>query len=83
MDRIENGVSELNDAQLDEVVGGYRVGDTVRLKRTLFTHCPGCGKVLTEYSATITGTRDLYNAYYITHNCCGFKGGTFEEDILG
>ena len=86
MDRIEKGLSELNDAQLDEVVGGYRVGDTVRLKRTEVTHCPGCGKVLTKYSATITHVRDLMDGsflYYIKHSCCGFRGHVEEEDIIG
>lgn len=86
MDRIGNGISELNDAQPDAVVGGYRIGDKVRLKRTEVTHCPGCSKVLIEYNATITGVRDLLDGsllYYTKHNCCGFRGYTEEDDIIG
>ena len=35
---------ELNDDELDTVVGGYSVGDKVRCNRWSVEYCPHCGK---------------------------------------
>lgn len=81
----DNKKFELNDEELDKVAGGYSVGDTVRMKSSQIRYCPGCGKLLLEYEATITGVRGVHDGktyYYITHNCCGYKSSEIESAII-
>jgi len=82
----DNMKFELNDEELDKVVGGYGVGDTVRMESRQIRYCPGCGQLLLNYEATITGVRGVLDGktiYYIKHNCCGYKTSESEAAIIG
>ena len=75
---------ELDDNELDKVVGGYSVGDTVRCKKWTVEYCERCGKLLMNYEATITGVRgelDGKTIYWVTRNCCGYKTSVSETAI--
>ena len=48
---------ELNEAELEAVVGGYEIGQKVRCNRWSVEYCPRCGKLLLNYEATIAGVR--------------------------
>lgn len=77
---------ELNDDELDTVVGGYSVGDKVRCNRWSVEYCPQCGKLLMNYESTITGVRGELNGktfYWITLDCCGYKTSVSEAAIIG
>ena len=75
-------IDELNDAELNQVVGGYDVGDTVRCSATEIAYCSNCGRLLKNYEATITGVLDGKTIYWVTRNCCGRKTSIIETDIL-
>lgn len=67
---------ELTNDELAAVAGGHNIGDTVRIRSTKIDYCPNCGKLLTNYDATITGLRgelDGMKVYWITRHCCGYK----------
>lgn len=75
---------ELSDDELDAVVGGYGVGDTVTCSRDVIDYCPNCGRLLKNYSATITGVRgvlDGHTLYWVTRNCCGYKTSIIDTEI--
>ena len=55
----ENKKFELNDEELDTVVGGYGIGDTVLCSHDDIVYCSNCGRLLKNYSATITGVRGV------------------------
>lgn len=77
-----DSIRELNDEQLEEIVGGVEIGQTVQIKSTKIDYCPNCGKLLLNYSATITGLRgvlDGKNVYWITRDCCGYKTSAIVE----
>lgn len=77
---------ELNDDELDTVVGGYGVGDTVQCKSSTIKYCSKCGKLMNNYSATITGVRGVLDGktvYWITLSCCGNKTSVIETSIVG
>lgn len=77
---------EINDDELDTVVGGYGVGDTVRMKSSVVKYCPNCGRLMLEYTATITGVRGVLDGktvYYIKLGCCGHKTSEIETAIIG
>ena len=77
---------ELGDDELDTVVGGYGVGDKVRCKSLSVQYCNGCGRLLMDYEATITGVRgelDGKTLYWITRSCCGRKTSVIETSIVG
>lgn len=77
---------ELNDDQLDQVVGGYGVGDTVTCTKSAIEYCEGCGKLLNNYQATITGVRGVLDGktvYWVTRSCCGKKSSMSETEIRG
>ena len=77
---------ELNDEQLDQVVGGYGVGDTVTCTKSAIEYCEGCGRLLNNYQAKITGVRGVLDGntiYWITRNCCGKKTIMSELEIQG
>ena len=77
---------ELNDDELDQVVGGYGVGDTVTCSKSAIAYCEGCGRLLKNYQATIVGVRGVLNGktvYWITRACCGRKTSMHETEIQG
>ena len=77
-----DSIRELNDEQLEEIVGGVEIGQTVQIKSTKIDYCPNCGKLLLNYSATITGLRGMLdgkNVYWITRDCCGYKTSAIVE----
>ena len=80
----ENKKFELNDEELDQVVGGYGIGDTVTCSYDRIDYCSGCGRLLKNYSATITGVRgvlDGHTLYWVTRNCCGLKTSIIDTEI--
>ena len=82
----ENKKFELNDEELDNVVGGYGVGDTVTCSHSDIVYCSNCGRLLKNYSATITGVRGVLNGrtlYWVTRNCCGHKSSIIDTEIHG
>ena len=77
---------ELDDNELDAVVGGYSIGDRVLCKSQMVQYCPRCGKLVMEYEATITGIRgevDGRTFYWVTRDCCGYKTSVSEIAIVG
>ena len=86
MDRIKNDISELSDDQLDQVVGGHSIGDTVRCSKSAINYCSNCGTLLKNYQAKITGVRGVLDGktvYWVTRSCCGLKTSIHETEILG
>jgi len=84
MNRIENGLSELNDDQLDTVVGGYNIGDKVICSHNDIVYCSNCGRIRKNYEVTITGVRgvlDGHTLYWITRSCCGHKSSIIDTEI--
>jgi len=82
----ENKKFELSDEELDTVVGGYGVGDTVTCSADTISYCSNCGRLLKNYSATITGVRgvlDGHTLYWVTRNCCGHKSSIIDTEIHG
>lgn len=77
---------ELNDDELDTVVGGYGIGDTVKCNKWNIQYCPKCGRLLNGYEATITGVRgeiDGKTVYWVTLKCCGYRTCIVETAIIG
>ena len=77
---------ELGDDELDTVVGGYSVGDKVRCKSLTVQYCNGCGRLLMDYEATITGVRGVVDGktlYWVTFSCCGYRTSVSESAIIG
>ena len=75
---------ELNDGELEQVVGGYGIGDTVTCTKSAIEYCSGCGRLLKNYQVTITGVRGVLDGktvYWITRNCCGKKSSMIETEI--
>ncbi len=71
-----------------EVLEGctYKKGDVVNCKSSTINYCAGCGKLLTSYTATITGLRGIQDGkpiYWITYHCCGRKTSVIETAIVG
>jgi len=68
---------ELNDDELDKVVGGIDVGDRVKVDCHMICYCPGCGRGYTSFYGTVTG-KNWYekNKHYILMvkaDCCGYE----------
>lgn len=85
MNSIEQGITELNDDQLETVVGGYSIGDTVRCSHSDIVYCSNCGRLLKNYEVTITGIRGILNGktlYWVKRNCCGTNSSIIETEIL-
>jgi len=84
-DLKKNNPTEMNDAELERVVGGYNIGDTVLCSHADIVYCSKCGRLLKNYSATITGVRgvlDGHTLYWVTRNCCGHKSSIIDTEIL-
>lgn len=80
-----DGLRELDEDQLDAVVGGVSVGDVVHVKSWQVQYCSNCGKLLMEYDATITGVRgvlDGHTVYWVTRKCCGWKSSIIDTAIV-
>ena len=78
--------NELSDDQLDSVVGGVGVGDTVLCSKSAITYCSKCGKLLKNYEAVIVGVRGVLDGktvYWVTRKCCGIKTSLVETEITG
>ena len=85
-DLNKNTPAELSDEELDQVVGGYGVGDTVRCSHDDIAYCSNCGRLLKNYEVTITGVRGELNGhtlYWVTRNCCGWKSSIIDTEIRG
>ena len=81
----ENKKYELNDEELDQAVGGVSIGDTVCCSHDDIVYCSNCGRLLKNYSATITGVRgvlDGHTLYWVTRNCCGMRSSIIDTEIL-
>ena len=82
---IEQDITELNDDQLETVVGGYSIGDTVRCSHSDIAYCSNCGRLLKNYEVTITGIRGILDGkmlYWVKRNCCGTNSSIIETEIL-
>ena len=78
--------TELNDEDLETVVGGVSIGDTVLCSHNDIVYCANCGRLLKNYEATITGVRGVLNGkklYWVTRKCCGHKSSIIETEIHG
>ena len=85
-DLNKNTPAELSDEELDQVVGGYGIGDTVLCSRDDISYCSNCGRLLKNYEVTITGVRgvlDGHTLYWVTRNCCGYKTSIIDTEIRG
>lgn len=86
MDRFENCNLELNDEQLDTVVGGHGVGDVILCSHSDIVYCSNCGRLLKNYEATITGVRGVLDGktlYWVQRKCCGIHTSVIETEIIG
>lgn len=72
----ENKKIELNDEELDKVVGGIAVGDRVQVNTRMIRYCPGCSRIASVFYGEVIG-----KAYYekgghyfvdIKSDCCGY-----------
>ena len=59
----DNKKFELNDEELDNVVGGVSIGDTVLCSHADIVYCSNCGRLLKNYSVTITGVRGVLDGH--------------------
>jgi len=85
-DLNKNTSAELNDEDLEQVVGGYSIGDTVLCSHNDIVYCSNCGRPLKNYEVTITGVRgelDGHTLYWVTRNCCGWKAIIIDTEIHG
>ena len=81
----KNIPAELNDNELEQVVGGHNIGDTVRCSHDAIAYCANCGRLLKNYEVTITGVRGVLDGktlYWVTRKCCGHKSSIIETEIL-
>ena len=85
-DLNKNTPAELNDEELDTVVGGVSIGDTVLCSHSDIVYCSNCGRLLKNYEVTITGVRGVLNGhtlYWVTRKCCGHKSSIIDTEIHG
>ena len=85
-DLDKNISAELSDEELDRVVGGVSIGDTVLCSHADIVYCSNCGRLLKNYEVTITGVRgvlDGHTLYWVTRNCCGWKASIIDTEIHG
>ena len=67
---------ELNDEELENVVGGVSVGDRARVNARVIRYCPGCNRLATIVNGTVIDK--MYYAkggYYLVNvksDCCGY-----------
>jgi len=83
--RKDNKITTLNEEELNQMVGGYSVGDTVRCSFADIAYCANCGRLLKNYDVTITGVRGVLDGktiYWVERRCCGHKSSVIETEIL-
>ena len=83
MENKENNFTpiELDDDQLENISGGFAVGDVVKISSWQVQYCPRCGTLIANLPATITGIRgtvDNKTNYWVTYSCCGYKSSSIE-----
>ena len=71
-----------------EVLEGcsYKKGDVVICSRPQIDYCSSCGRLLNNYTVTITGLRGVLDGtpiYWVTYHCCGRKSSIIETEIIG
>ena len=84
-DKIIEPFCELDDDMLETVNGGVQIGDVVTCKSSQVKYCNGCGALMQNYSATITGLRGVLegkNVYWVKLGCCGYKSSVIESSIV-
>jgi hypothetical protein len=78
-------IAELDDEVLEGVNGGVAIGEVVHCNSSTVQYCKGCGKLLQNYEATITGVRGVLEGktvYWIKLGCCGYRTSVIETSIL-
>jgi hypothetical protein len=73
--------TELDDAQLEGISGGYEIGSVVNIHSGMVKYCPGCGRLIMNIPATITGVRGVLDGktlYWVTYSCCGYRSSSSE-----
>lgn len=73
--------TELDDAQLEDISGGYEIGSVVNIYSNMVRYCPGCGRLIWNLPATITGVRGVLDGitqYRVTYSCCGYRSSSSE-----
>jgi len=73
----DNKRFELNDEELENVVGGFEIGDhVVAHSYSLTYYCPGCGKLATYAYGTVIGKewyeREQHYWLIVKYDCCGY-----------
>ena len=71
----------LDDEQLEDISGGYAVGEVVKITPNIIEYCPGCGRLVNNLPATITGVRGILDnktIYWVTQSCCGYRSSRVE-----
>jgi len=84
MENMEKDMA-LNDDCLEEVTGGYGVGDTVLIRPNRIEYCPNCARLIANLPVTLTGVRGVLDGktiYWVTYSCCGHRTSRIETDIL-
>ena len=71
----DNKKIEMNDAELEKVVGGFNIGDHVVANARMIRYCPGCGKLAMYSYGTIVGItwyeKEQHYFLDIKTDCCG------------
>lgn len=63
----------------------YNQGDVVIATSNMAEYCTGCGRLLNNYTVTITGLRGTLDGkpiYWVTRHCCGHKTSVIETAIV-
>ena len=72
----DNKRFELNDEELENVAGGFEIGDHVVANSYTISYCPGCSKLAMYAYGTIIGKRwDEREQHYwleLKYDCCGY-----------
>lgn len=67
---------EMTDEELDQVVGGFSVGDRVKVNSSMICYCPGCGKLHMVACGTVVATMwyEKRQHYFVDvkADCCGY-----------
>ena len=64
----------------------YQIGDRVTASADAISYCANCGRLLKNYTVTITGVRGVLDGktiYWVTRECCGHKSSIIETEIHG
>ena len=64
----------------------YQIGDRVTASADAISYCATCGRLLKNYTVTITGVRGVLDGktiYWVTRECCGHKSSIIETEIHG